>query len=101
MLRLRRSQRALHPRAAQRVLDCGSDFFVIARKDPVTGHALLAVHNLTASRLHLSLGDHTLGAHHEEWYDLIGKRYVDAQEPGGALELDLAPYQVLWLIPAA
>ena len=67
LIRLRRQQRALHPNAAQRILDLGNSAIFAVQRSAADSSALLCIHNVSAQpqALHFSAAS---GA----YTDLIG-----------------------------
>ena len=92
-LRVRRDQPALHPDAAMEVMSAGrSDLVMLRRRGG--GQTLVAVHNVTPSRLTLVLG--RLGGRTGlAWTDCLS----GSSETHGS-QLQLEPYAVHWLIQA-
>ena len=90
LLEVRGRQPAFHPRSGQRALDAGPGIFALAR-GPREGHAVVTLQNVTDSP-HVAAGDWPGGAR-GEWEDLVSGERFDS---GSALQL--APYQVLWLL---
>ena len=92
-LRVRRDQPALHPDAAMEVMSAGrSDLVMLRRRGG--GQTLVAVHNVTPSRLTLVLG--RLGGRTGlAWADCLS----GSSETHGS-QLQLEPYAVHWLIQA-
>jgi len=90
-LRVRRDQPALHPDAAMEVMSAGrSDLVMLRRRGG--GQTLVAVHNVTPSRLTLALG--RLGGRTGlAWADCLS----GSSETHGS-QLQLEPYAVHWLI---
>ena len=92
-LQVRRDQPALHPDAAMEVLSAGRSDLVMLRRHG-GGQTLVAVHNVTASRLTLTLG--RLGGRSGlAWADCLS----GSSETHGS-QLQLEPYAVHWLIQA-
>ena len=90
-LDVRKTQAALHPDAALEVLSTGRSDLVVLRRSR-HGQVLLAIHNLTPSRLTLALGgfvDPVTGP----WVDCLN----GSTEALSSL-LQLEPYAVHWLI---
>jgi sucrose phosphorylase len=90
-LDVRKTQAALHPDAALEVLSTGRSDLVVLRRSR-HGQVLLAIHNLTPSRLTLALGG---------FVDPVTGPWVDCLN--GSTEalstlLQLEPYAVHWLI---
>ncbi|MCG3178670.1 MAG: Glucosylglycerate phosphorylase [Phycisphaerae bacterium] len=86
MLAVRRRQAAFHPDAAQQVLDLGPSVFAVRRTDEASGQSILALHNMTAGpqRVDAPVAAGTI--------DLLSDQRVERPH------LELAPYQVRWLL---
>ena len=94
LLEVRRRQPAFHPRSGQRILEAGPGIFALAR-GPREGQTLVTLHNVSDSP-QVAAGDWPAGGT-GDWEDVIsGERFRSGSE------LQLAPYQVLWLrgVPA-
>lgn len=86
LLAARAREPAFHPRASQEVPEFGPEVFAILRCDPVSGHRVLALHNLAARERSVVEPKEFEGAR-----DLLdGCRSVDGSWA-------LQPYQVRWL----
>ena len=88
---MRREQPALHPDAALTVLSEGRSDLVILQRSR-QGQVLLAVHNLTASRLTLDLRG-LEGCDKGAWADCLSGPLVPVPP-----RIQLEPYAVHWLI---
>ena len=84
LLRLRGQQSALHPNAAQQILNFGPSVFAVRRENAQTGESLLALHNVTGQPVELKLdrGNH---------WDVLASEKLESDI------VPLAPYQVRWL----
>ena len=92
-LQVRQRQPALHPDAEMEVLSEGRSDRVILRRSH-QGKTLVAVHNVTASRLSLSLsGLGGLG-------DIVWADCLSGPSEPLSSQLQLEPYAVHWLIPS-
>lgn len=91
LLRARRAEPAFHPNAPQRVLALGDALFALERQGP-SGPPLLCLHNVAATPQSAS----ATGAPGARYVDLISGESFTAEEDG-ALAVELAPYQALWL----
>ena len=85
LIRIRTQQPAFHPNASQQILDWGESLFVVKREAEEAGQKILAVSNLTAHPQKITIGETDV------LEDLISGR---KQIPG---ELELSPYQTVWL----
>lgn len=94
LLKLRMEQPAFHPNSAQDVLDVGHGVFALLRA-PAEGSPVLCLINVRngATRVRVELGCAGLTG---RLRDLVG----DAEHiaPEGALDIAIAPYQVIWLV---
>lgn len=89
LLSIRAGSRAFHPLGDQTVLDVGARVFALRRTSPDGAHQVIALHNVTAQPQRVTLTAGECG-----WRDLIGgSTYLAAS----MLELELSPYQVVWL----
>jgi sucrose phosphorylase len=95
LLRARSSSACFAPQVPQLVVECPPSAFAILREQAGTGRAVLCVHNVTPERasIMLNLPGDTL-ASPAELRDIITGKALAAASP---LELDLAPYETLWL----
>ena len=95
LLRLRRTQPALHPDASQQVLDLGDETFGVLRRRGSNGPALLALHNFTPFPQEARLPEAMLPSHSQIEDALCGE-VLDL----GAGVVPLEPYQARWLLLA-
>jgi sucrose phosphorylase len=93
LLELRRDQPAFHPNSNQDVLDVGHGVFTLLRT-PASGPPVLCLINVRAvpTRVRVALGNAGLDG---TLRDLVSDTTQEA--PGGALDIEISPYQVLWL----
>jgi sucrose phosphorylase len=96
---LRVSQPAFHPHGAQRVLDLAPEVFALKRTSPQGDQHLLALTNVSDRPCQVSINLNELSLEETVWRDLVAEAEHKAQ--GGILSLELSPYQVAWLCPAA
>ena len=98
LLRTRRTHRAFHPNAAQRVLLVDDRMFTLVRI-PRGGDPLIVLVNVTDSSFTMRLTpSHGVKTQARLWRDLLSGRTYPARE--GSLSLSLGPYEYLWLVPA-
>lgn len=91
LLRIRRSQPALHPAASQEVIRMGTGWFAIVRRSK-TGELLLGVTNFSAQPRALQALPSAVGWPDGNWaIDLI----ADESFEGG---IDFLPWQTRWLV---
>jgi glycosidase len=91
-------QRAFHPRGAQKILDAPKQVFAVLRTSPEGDQNLLALTNVSNSSVSVSFADSELGVRKSQWRDLVEGTPFEASN--GTLEINLEPYEVLWLRPA-
>lgn len=92
------SQKAFHPQGRQMVLKAPDPVLALLRLSPDGQERLLSLINVSAGKvaLRLELPPEARGA--GSWRDLL--QASGAEEQDGALDLELRPYQVMWLRPA-
>jgi hypothetical protein len=95
MAEQRKENSAFHPNGPQRVLVGNDAVFNVLRKAPDGSRRVLCLTNVTEANqeVRLSLGD--LGVDSDGWIDLLSDQSLTPQS--GALEITLAPYQIIWL----
>ena len=86
------AEAAFHPSGGQEVLNLDRRVFGVLRTSPDGGERVLALTNVSAEAVELSLMAEDLGGP-AKWRDLLS----DAAASGAVLALSLAPYQVMWL----
>lgn len=91
-LRIRANQPAFDPKATQFTLILNPHFFGFWRQSIDRTQSIFAVHNLSNQTRTLSLEDLNLTST-DQWYDLISGEAM----PGLYDEIDVAPYQCLWI----
>jgi glycosidase len=95
---LRVTQRAFHPHGKQRILDAPDQVFATLRTSPEGDQHVLAMTNVSARKVSLSFNLDDLGVKSQTWRNL--QEDTDLEASGGILQLNLEPYDVLWLRPA-
>lgn len=88
ILKIRRQQKAFHPEARQEIIDAGSDFFIVHRKDMETADEILSVSNITAKEMEVNLSDFS---YKNLVNDLISGKSFHPEC------FELEPYQTVWL----
>jgi len=97
LLRLRRSQRALHPNGPQKVLAGNCALFALLRSSPDGQEHLLCIHNVSDQEQPFQADMGKLGVPHSgALEDLVFPTRHPVGEDG-RLRVSVAPYQVLWL----
>jgi sucrose phosphorylase len=95
LLALRRQQPAFHPLGRQVILDCGAHIFTLERVSPDGKSRMLCLVNVSSSPQSARL-DRFAGL--PVWQDLVSGKTIAQKMP--FLELELAAYQVMWLVSA-
>jgi sucrose phosphorylase len=98
MGRVRVSQPAFHPDGDQQVLETTPAVFSVLRVAVDGGERIMTLANVTASEQRIALSLAELDSNEIEWRDLLSDRVISARE--GVLEVELDPYDVVWLKPA-
>ncbi|MFH2127780.1 MAG: sugar phosphorylase, partial [Pseudomonadota bacterium] len=95
---LRVTQRAFHPRGAQKILEAPPQVFALLRTSPEGDEHLLAITNVSETPCRLSCNQADLASAHPVWQDLVSQETHTAAD--GILQINLDPYDVRWLRPA-
>ena len=90
MIKIRRQQSAFHPDAKQEVIKINSDLFILVRTSMDASQKVFAISNVTERILKLPLA--SLGFLEPGLVDLLDEEMEGIQE-----ELELSPYQTVWL----
>lgn len=95
-LSLIRSQHpAFHPQGGQKILNLSNEVFAVLRNARNQQMHLLSLINVTQQELSLAIPEPALPSQSRKWENLInGTTY---QALNGTLEINLAPYEVVWL----
>lgn len=97
-IRVRRQERAFHPRGSQRVLMLSPKVFAVLRGSPGGGEHILAVTGVTGQTVEVCVRLKDLGSGRAHWKDLLSGRQWTAA--GGVLSLTIEPYGIVWLKPS-
>ena len=97
LIRTRTAHPAFHPNGPQRVLSLHPALFSVLRTAPDGSETLLCIHNVSAHTQSLALCLSTLPMHHTGLVRDVISGTSFPMEAVGALELQVEPYQVLWL----
>ncbi len=97
LVRRRIALSAFHPNADQEILAAGDALFALRRRSLDGSSLVVALTNVTSHEQPAALSREQLGAQASEWRDVISGRGFATR--GGALDLLLPPYEVLWLVP--
>lgn len=85
-LSIRRMQLAFHPSADQEIIDAGSAYFIVLRKN--MGEVILSISNMTSQKQKLILNEFRFM---KLRFDLLSTEDVNPKN------IELQPYQTLWL----
>jgi sucrose phosphorylase len=96
-IRVRRRERAFHPRGGQRVLFLSGKLFALLRTSPEGDEHLLAVTNVTPEAVKVDVPAASLGLAGRWWMDLLSGRQWKPRRATWPLEIE--PYGVVWLKP--
>jgi sucrose phosphorylase len=96
LLSIRRKQAAFHPNATQFTLHLGAHLFGFWRQSMDRRQSIFCISNVSSEAQLLFLSDINL-IDTEDWVDLIGGAVFEHRD----MELQLAPYQTLWITNAA
>jgi|YelNatPaOPRAMG01_1025707.scaffolds.fasta_scaffold00295_9 glycosidase len=96
LLRVRSSTPAFDPYGEQRVLSAGSGAFAVLRLPPDGSRPVLCLQSVLARRQTVRVDVRTVKRRHGGWRDVCTNQIM---ELGGVAEIQLEPYQVLWLQP--
>lgn len=95
LIQVRTQTPAFHPLGTQEVLDLRPAVFGLDRRSPDGVSRVIALHNVDAEPAFVSLVAH---GQYDGAQDLLtGQEYTASDD---ILQVELAPYQVLWLVPA-
>jgi glycosidase len=98
LIRTRAAHRAFHPNGAQQVLFYGPTVFVLLRAAADGGDKVLCIHNVSSVGQPIQVDvDELSFTHPGRVRDLISDAVFSVDGSGG-LYLELAPYQVFWLV---
>ncbi|MEE8391470.1 MAG: sugar phosphorylase, partial [Anaerolineae bacterium] len=101
LIRTRAAHRAFHPTGPQRVLSVHPALFVLLRTSPDGGESLLCIHNVSGVEQSFSVNLASLPFTCPcQMHDLVTEITFPV-DGSGDLNLQVAPYQVLWLAAEA
>jgi len=95
MTALRAREKAFHPNAEQRVLKVSDALFALVRTSIDEKEQILCVTNITSRDQQITIDLPEQGLNTRSWLDILSEHLFMAD--GDVLDLDLPPYQVLWL----
>lgn len=97
VLDIRKRQNAFHPNAYQKILKINTDIFAVLRLSKDKKQHVLSLINVTERVSSAKISFKEINVFETEWYDLISKRKIEFK--GGEINLQLEPYDVVWLTP--
>jgi glycosidase len=97
LLKRRVAHAAFHPNASQQILDVGAAVFAVVRRSADDSDRVLALTNVSASPVDISVDLAATGDAEPRWRDVLSRRLVVATER--RLAFTLRPYDVVWLVP--
>ena len=95
MTALRAREKAFHPNAEQRVLKVSDALFALVRTSIDEKEQIICVTNITSRDQQITIDLSEQGLNTRSWLDILSEHLFMAD--GDVLDLDLPPYQVLWL----
>ena len=95
MTALRAREKAFHPNAEQRVLKVSDALFALVRTSIDEKEQIICVTNITSRDQRITIDLPEQGLNTRSWLDILSEHLFMAD--GNVLDLDLPPYQVLWL----
>lgn len=98
IIRARIGSRAFHPNGDQRIVRLSKEIFSLIRISPDGTETVLCLTNVTDKGLSITIDGQTLPKSAESWRDIITGREFPVESH--ALDLHLAPYEILWLTPS-
>ena len=90
--------RAFHPNGDQKVLRLGPEIFAVLRTSPEGDQHILALTSVANRHISVEVPLSLLEVEDARWHDIVTEK--DLETVQGKLVLTLAPYDVLWLVPA-
>jgi sucrose phosphorylase len=95
LLERRIAEPAFHPLAPQRVLDLEPRVFAVLRSSVGRDEQILCLINVSSQDVSIEVPETELLPNESKMVDLVGGQEIAPS--GGALSVDLAPYQVCWM----
>jgi sucrose phosphorylase len=95
LISIRTKQRAFNPNADQRVLNLSPQIFAVLRTSPELDQTILALINVSPQVCHTQVDVAGLEIEDVLWHDLVSD--MDWEAENGLLQLELMPYDVIWL----
>ncbi|MBD1390298.1 sugar phosphorylase [Neiella sp. HB171785] len=92
LISIRTKQPAFHPNATQFTLQLGGQLFGIWRQSLDRKQSIFSVSNVSDEPQMLNLGDINL-IDNIDWFDLVAQEQIDLS----GMEMELAPYQTVWI----
>lgn len=94
LLHARMGQAAFHPLAPQVIHQVHPSLFVVERLNLAGDGRVLAIHNVSGRSV--SVGFANFVGSHSPWRDILSNAHYPH-----LMSLEVAPYQILWLVPSA
>jgi sucrose phosphorylase len=95
LIRIRISEKAFHPNAAQKIINAGRKTFTVLRTPPNERSDILSVINVSADQCEWRVDLTKHGLSGRQWNDIITRKNYTAKD--GILKLNLKPYDIIWL----
>ncbi len=95
LIKIRKSQKAFHPNASQKIIFANDSVFTLIRKSIDGSDTILAMINVSNERQKLMLEPGEYGINVDSLTDLVSGLEIGISN--GKLEVQLDPFQVMWL----
>jgi sucrose phosphorylase len=95
LIHYRIREKCFHPDAPQTILSLSDKVFSVLRTSTDGQKIIMAIINITNDRESLSIDLRMHGLKGQQWIDVLNKKTYKAN--GNNLELNLDPYDILWL----
>jgi sucrose phosphorylase len=99
LIEIRTKKQAFHPNGDQKILMISPCVFTVLRTSPEMDQHILTMTNVTSKECHLEISLPEIDSSESQWYDLIGKKALSAENKKLCIKLE--PYDVIWLQPSA
>ncbi len=95
LIHYRIREKCFHPDAPQTILSLSDKVFSVLRTSTEGQEIIMAIINITNDRESLSIDLRMHGLKGQQWTDILTKKIYNAN--GNNLEINLDPYDILWL----
>ncbi len=95
LLKKRISQRAFHPRSAQKILKISPKLFSIVRITPENDEVILCLTNVSHSSFSIAIERELLPSHSTLWQDILNDKEYKIKDQ--QLEVYFTAYDIIWL----